>query len=70
MGGGCSLHAIHGLSVQILMGVAQRKKPELAICSLFSVFFRPKVHELGMSACFHSCCRISDRKSVMRCNLS
>lgn len=26
-------------SVQILMGIAQRKKPELAICNFF---FRPK----------------------------
>ena len=34
------------LSVQILMGIAQRKKPELAICSFLSDLLQAKVHEL------------------------
>lgn len=33
-------------SVQILMGIAQRKKPELAICSFLSDLLQAKVHEL------------------------
>lgn len=33
-------------SVQILMGIAQRKKPELAICNFLSDLLQAKVHEL------------------------
>ena len=36
--GGAFLHDVYRLSVQIFMGIAQRKKPELAICSLLSNF--------------------------------